>query len=175
MTDKGPIRLGYRLGHLKGDPQIFRAIVYDKGACVLHMFRGLVGEREFRLGLQAFQDEHRFGKVGTDDLRQSLERSSGRDLRPYFETWVEGTALPRLRVVSRTGPASPGYRTVVEVKAEDLPGAVPLQIALDLESGKELREVSVAPSGGSWTFETGVPVDRVGVNEDRGLLAWVKR
>ena len=40
----GPITLSYRIGHLRGDPQAYRAIVYDKGAYVLHMLRGLVGE-----------------------------------------------------------------------------------------------------------------------------------
>ena len=42
-TALGPIHLGYRLGQLKGDAQIFRAVVYDKGAYVLHMLRALVG------------------------------------------------------------------------------------------------------------------------------------
>jgi aminopeptidase N len=175
MTSKGPIHLGYRLGHLKNDPQIFRAIVYDKGAYVLHMLRGIVGEEAFRRGLTSFQSAHRFAKAGTDDLRQSLEAASGKDLRPYFETWVRGTVLPRLRVSSRTGPGSAGYSTSVEVAGEGLPGPVPLQVALDLDEGKDLRQVSLPPEGGRWTFETGVPVRRVGVNDDRGLLAWLKR
>jgi hypothetical protein len=175
MSDKGPIHLGYRLGHLRDDPQIYRAIVYDKGAYVLHMLRGLVGEDAFRRGLKAFQAGHRFAKAGTNDLRQALEASSAMDLSPYFRAWVFGTTLPRLEVRSRTGPASAGYQTVVELKADDLPGAMPLQIALDLEHGKELREVTLAPAGGSWTFETGVRVDKVGVNQDRALLVRMKR
>jgi hypothetical protein len=175
MTNKGPIYLGYRLGHLKNDPQIFRAVVYDKGAYVLHMLRSIVGEEAFRQGLTAFQASHRFAKAGTDDLRQSLEKASGKDLRPYFDTWVLGTVLPRLRVASRTGPAPAGYSTAVDVTVEGLPGPVPLRVALDLAEGKDLRQVSLPPDGGHWTFETGVPVRRVGVNEDRSLLAWIKR
>src|SRR5205085_1322282 len=34
---RGPIHLGQRLGHLDNDPQVFRAVAYDKGAYVLHM------------------------------------------------------------------------------------------------------------------------------------------
>src|SRR6476469_6452386 len=30
--DQGPIYLGYRLGHIKGDSRVFRALVYNKGA-----------------------------------------------------------------------------------------------------------------------------------------------
>ena len=175
MTSKGPIYLGYRLGHLKNDPQIFRAIVYDKGAYVLHMLRGIVGDDAFRRGLTSFQATHRFGKAGTDDLRQSLEKASGQDLRACFDAWVLGTVLPRLRASSRSGPAATGYVTTVEVVVEGLPRPVPLQIALDLNEGRDLREVDLGPEGGHWTFETGVPVNRVGVNDDRGLLAWIKR
>src|SRR5438445_9200719 len=107
--------------------------------------------------------------------RQSLEKASGQDLRACFDAWVLGTVLPRLRASSRSGPAATGYVTTVEVVVEGLPRPVPLQIALDLNEGRDLREVDLGPEGGHWTFETGVPVNRVGVNDDRGLLAWIKR
>jgi len=175
MTSRGPIHLGYRLGHLKNDPQIFRAVVYDKGAYVLHMVRGIVGDEAFRRGLITFQAAHRFAKAGTDDLREALEKASGKELRPYFDTWVLGTTLPRLRLSSRTSYVATDYVTTVDVTVEGLPRPVPLLIALDLAEGKDLREVELGPEGGHWTFETAVAVRRVGVNDDRALLAWIKR
>jgi len=174
MTSRGPIHLGYRLGHLKNDPQIFRAVVYDKGAYVLHMLRAIVGDEAFRRGLITFQAAHRFAKAGTDDLREALEKASGKELRPYFDTWVLGTTLPRLRLSSRTSYVATDYVTTVDVTVEGLPRPVPLLIALDLAEGKDLREVELGPEGGHWTFETAVAVRRVGVNDDRALLAWIK-
>ena len=47
-SDQGPIHLGHRLGHLQADPQIYRAVVYDKGAWVLHMLRAGGGRRRVR-------------------------------------------------------------------------------------------------------------------------------
>ena len=44
-SDQGPVYLGYRLGHIKGESKVFRALVYNKGAAVLHMLRRLVGDR----------------------------------------------------------------------------------------------------------------------------------
>jgi hypothetical protein len=35
-SDQGPIYLGYRLGHIKTDLRVYRALVYNKGAAVLH-------------------------------------------------------------------------------------------------------------------------------------------
>src|SRR5262249_9636331 len=43
MSPQGPIYLGYRLGHIKSEPKVFSALVYNKSAAVLHMLRRLVG------------------------------------------------------------------------------------------------------------------------------------
>jgi hypothetical protein len=174
MEARGPIHLGHRLGHIRGDPQVYRAVVYDKGALVLHMLRGMVGEEAFGRALAEFQEAHRFGKTGTDDLRRALETASGRDLRPYFQTWVYETELPRITYASRSAPSPDGYRTTVEARAVALPGPVPLTVTLTTSSGREDRVVSLAPGANTWTFETGAK-PRVELNTDRGLLARVDR
>jgi len=172
-SDLGPIHLGHRLGHVKGDPQIYRAVVYDKGAYVLHMLRLVIGEDAFRAGLKAFQATHRFRKAGTEDLREALERSSGKDLSPYFREWVFGTALPRLEVKKREDKTSTAHRTIVDVKAWDLPGVVPLVVEVSHGAGTESRTVWLEPTGGSWVFDTKAAAKKVGINVDRGLLARV--
>src|SRR5260370_38554997 len=86
-ADKGPIYLGHRLGHIEGDPQVYRAVVYGKGAYVLHMLRQIVGEGGFRRAARAPQSAHRLGKGGTDDVRPALGTASGRYPRPYFSEW----------------------------------------------------------------------------------------
>jgi hypothetical protein len=174
FTASGPIHLGYRLGHVKSNPQIYRAVVYDKGAYVLHMLRGLVGEDAFRRGLQSLQRDFLFRKAGTSDVRRALEQASGRDLTAYFDEWVMGTELPALRVVHRREAAATAHRTVVEVLPVHLPGPVPLELALTHGGGRELHTVQLPPEGGRWTFETPTPTRRVEANANRGLLARVK-
>jgi len=170
QADKGPIHLGHRLGHLKGDPEIFRAIVYDKGAYVLHMLRGIVGDEAFRQALLAFQSEHRFAKAGTDDLRMAFESVSGRDLSAYFRLWIFGTALPRLRYSHQTTPTGSEQRTAIDVSAENLPGPVPLELAVIYERGRAAVRVTLPPEGGRFSVETPTRPRKVEVNADRGLL-----
>jgi hypothetical protein len=172
-THEGPLSLGYRLGHVKGDPQIYRAVVYDKGAYILHMLRQVIGDEAFRQALMSFQAEHRFGKAGTAHLEEAFERASGRDLSAYFREWVYGTRLPHLRLVHRTEPEGSGFRTLVEVGATDLPGTVPLEIAVVHRSGRETRTVMLEPGGGSFTVETAARPRKVEVNADRDLLVTV--
>ena len=175
-TDQGPISLGYRLGHVKGDPEVYRALVYDKGAWVLHMLGRVVGEEAFSAGLRAFQQQFRFRKAGTDDLRESLEAASGRDLKGYFEQWVFGTELPSFVVKNRTEPTPTGFLTRVEIRmARPFPGPLPLEIALASERGAVSRRVSVPPEGGTFEIESAARPDQVEVNADLGLLAQIQR
>jgi Peptidase family M1 domain len=169
---QGPIHLGHRLGHVAGDPQIYRAIVYNKSAYVLHMLRGIVGEEAFRKAAQRLQERHRFGKVGTLQVQQVLEEVAGRPLGPYFQGWVYGTLLPHLEV-SRQVDRVDGNRVVVDVRARDLPGPVPLLLSVVHAGGRASRTVTLEPQGGQFEFETKGSVGRVEVNEDRGLLATV--
>ena len=95
-SDQGPVHLGYRLGHIKNEPRVFRAVVYNKGAAVLHMLRRLLGDDQFFAGLRAFYDDRKFQKAGTDDLQRAFEAQSGRKLDRFFERWIYGTDIPRL-------------------------------------------------------------------------------
>jgi hypothetical protein len=169
---EGPIHLGHRLGHIAGDPQIYRAIVYNKAAYVLHMLRGIVGEEAFRAAAQRLQQRHRFEKVGTLQVQQALEEVSGRTLGPYFQEWVHGTLLPHLEV-SRKMDHVEGNRVMVDVRARDLPGPVPLLLSVVHTGGRASRTVTLEPTGGQFEFVIKGSVTRVEVNEDRGLLATV--
>jgi hypothetical protein len=95
-SDQGPVYLGYRLGHLRNDDRIFRALVYNKGAMVLHMLRRLVGDEAFFSGLRTFYAEWQFRKAGTDDFRRVMQGASGRDLTRFFETWIYGASIPQV-------------------------------------------------------------------------------
>jgi hypothetical protein len=95
-SDQGPVHLGYRLGHIKTDLRVYRALVYNKGALVLHMLRRLVGDDVFFEGLRRFYDDRRFQKAGTDDFERSMEEASGRTLDRFFERWIYGTGIPRV-------------------------------------------------------------------------------
>ena len=49
-SPQGPVYLGYRLGHIKSDSRVFRAVIYNKAAMVLHMLRRMVGDEAFFRG-----------------------------------------------------------------------------------------------------------------------------
>src|SRR5207244_11487684 len=98
QSDQGPVSLGYRLGHVRNQSRVFRALVYNKGAVVLHMLRRLMGDEAFFRGIRRFYRTSRFHKAGTEDLRAAMEAEAGRPLDRFFERWIDGSALPKLKV-----------------------------------------------------------------------------
>jgi hypothetical protein len=175
-TDQGPISLGYRLGHVKGDSKIFRAVVYNKGACVLHMLAGIVGDDLFFEALRELQKDRRFQRVGTDDVQRILESKARRDLGDYFTAWIYGTSLPYLRLFQERKRDDSAYLTKVRVDVEDLPAAVPLTVSLKIPRGAPLRrEETLEPQGGSWIYRTELRPDKIELNADRRLLANIKQ
>jgi hypothetical protein len=99
-SDKGPIYLGYRIGHIQNDSRLFRSIIYNKSAVVLHMLRELIGDEAFFEGLRRFYADWRFTKAGTDDLQAAFEAASSMPLERFFDRWVMGAGLPTVRVDS---------------------------------------------------------------------------
>ena len=97
-SDQGPVHLGSRLGHVKRDPRVFRALVYNKGAAVLHMLRRLLGDEVFFRGLRRFYMDRRYQKAGTEDFERAMEAESGRVLDRFFERWIYGSGIPRVKL-----------------------------------------------------------------------------
>jgi aminopeptidase N len=66
-----------------------RAVVYQKGAYVLHLLREELGDDAFWRGLRAYTRAHDLGSVTTADFRAAMEAASGRELGSFFREWVE--------------------------------------------------------------------------------------
>ncbi|HEV7859537.1 MAG TPA: M1 family metallopeptidase [Pyrinomonadaceae bacterium] len=68
---------------------------YEKGAWVLHMLRGRVGDKAFFDGIRAYYLAHRNSTATSEDLRAALEKASGVDLREFFARWIYGAGHPQ--------------------------------------------------------------------------------
>ena len=95
-TGQGPISLGRRLGAIRNEPRVFRALVYNKSAMVLHMLRGLIGDDAFFRGLRRYYNAMRFRNAGAEDLRRAFEAETGRSLERFFTRWIHESDLPAI-------------------------------------------------------------------------------
>jgi hypothetical protein len=171
-SGKGPIYLGYRLGHIQGDDRIFRALVYNKSAMVLHMLRRLVGDDAFFAGVRAFYTEWKFRKAGTDDFQRAMEKAAGRDLQRFFATWIFGSDIPHVKF----GYHVSGSDATVRFEQREDPVEVPITATVTYMSGitenvlivlSEKQTERVLPLKG--------PVRRITANADNAALVIVDK
>ena len=179
-SDQGPVYLGFRLGQIDDEPRVFRALVYNKAALVLHMLRRLIGDDAFFNGLRRFYHDMRFRVAGTDDLVRALETEAKRSLKDFFERWIHDFDLPTLRFDYYTETRLSGQQretvVVLRFEQEGTPFEIPVTATLRYRQGPE--ETVVVPVAGQLT-EFRVPLSRrlrdVKVNEDNAALAEIRR
>ena len=167
-SEQGPVSLGYRLGHIRGESRVFRALVYNKGAAVLHMLRRLIGDDEFFRGLRRFYRDSRFRKVGTDDLQAAMERESGKPLDRFFQQWIYGATIPRVKVAYRLEGSEVVLRIEQVGEVFDLPVTITLQYV-------DKKPVDVLVPVTEQVVERRVPLAGVlrgvEISKDDGMLA----
>ena len=168
QSDQGPVYLGYRLGHIKADGRVFRAVVYNKAAMVLHMLRRLVGDEAFFGGIRQFYAKWRFRKAGTEDFRAAMETAGAKDLSAFFEAWVYGTDIPEVRFSYEAGPSSAILR--FEHRRDVAP--VPVTVTLTYVAGDvEEIMVPVMERAVERTVPLKGPVRTIEANRDNAALA----
>ncbi|HKO14962.1 MAG TPA: M1 family aminopeptidase, partial [Gemmatimonadaceae bacterium] len=72
--------------------------IYPKGALVLEMLKGYLGERPFWAGVHRYLTSHALGNATTDDLRQAFLQASGENLDWFFDEWVYSAGMPAFTV-----------------------------------------------------------------------------
>ena len=94
--------------------QMFDGMTYSKGACVLHMLRGLLGDEGWWNGIRHYVAKHRFQVVETDDFRKAMEEATGKDLKWFFDQWLYKAGHPELKVRWHYEDADKTVRVKVE-------------------------------------------------------------
>lgn len=77
------------------NPTIY-ATIYQKGAWVLHMLRGVIGDEAFFKAVRAYYDRYKYKNAETADLQAVFEEFYGSSLEWFFDQWVyKGTGRPK--------------------------------------------------------------------------------
>lgn len=73
---------------------------YSKGACVLHMLRGIVGDSVFFNIMRSYASDPNFayGTATTEDFQAVAESVSGKNLDYFFQEWIYGENYPHYTV-----------------------------------------------------------------------------
>jgi aminopeptidase N len=81
------------------DPiELFDRHLYEKGGAVLHMLRGTLGWERMKRALKHYVEDNAAHSVETIDLVRAIERATGRNMRAFFEQWIERGGHPELEI-----------------------------------------------------------------------------
>src|SRR5208283_5445479 len=119
------------------------ALTAAKGAAVMNMLRGVVGDANFKKGLQAFFDKYSFKSANTEDFRKVMEEVSGQDIRYFFLQWLESTGEPDFKLEYTVFRTQKGFRIVGKI-TEDLDTfRMPVELRIETEGNPEDKVVEV--------------------------------
>ncbi len=74
--------------------EIFDAISYDKGGCMLRMLEDFVGHVGFRSGLRKYLRAFKYKNATGDDLWDSIEWAYHQPIRQLLEPWLKTPGFP---------------------------------------------------------------------------------
>jgi aminopeptidase N len=157
---------------------LFDRHLYEKGACVLHMLRYVLGDADFWRAIRRYARKHRGGSVETADLIVAIEEATGRNVRRFFEQWIFGAGHPEYRVTywwdARRGQAHLVVRQTQKT-GDDVPlFAMPLEVELAWGRGAtRRRRVREMVDGKEHRFAYRLPgePEMVRIDPDHWLLA----
>eukprot|EP01132_Coremiostelium_polycephalum_P011218 gene11218-13743_t len=92
--------------------EIFDAISYNKGSCVIQMVEGRFGDN-FRKGLTHYLNKHSFKNTNTEDLWESLSILSGKDVKHFLDSFTKYSGYP---VISFKTTSTPGQFELTQKK-----------------------------------------------------------
>jgi aminopeptidase N len=114
---------------------LFSAIEYEKGACVLHMLRFVVGENEFWTILREYAQEYAYDNASTEDFQRICERIHNQDLDWFFNEWIYEAGYPTYTFGwGMSGPKT--ARIIINQIQQNFPlFSMPIEIHFKLPSG----------------------------------------
>ena len=107
--------------------QVTSGITYQKGAWVLHMLRNLIGEKNFKKGIQNYYAKYFNANTNTDEFRTEMEKAAGKDLKLFFKQWLYQPINPTINA-SWTYNASTNKLNVHLSQAQQFLYNVPVEI-----------------------------------------------
>ncbi len=143
---------------------------YSKGATVVHMLRGVLGNDTFFRAIKAYvaSPTVAYGTAVTEDFQRIVEQVSGQKLDYFFKEWVYGESFPTytLSWQDNSGPNKPGVQVRLQQATKTNPVSFTMPVQMRVQSAAGDTLVTVFNNQADQTFTlpakgqpTGVLID----------------
>ena len=121
--------------------EIFDAISYDKGGCVLRMLEHYVGEPNFQKGLKKYLSDFKYKNAEGKDLWDAIGKASKMPVTSMVNTWLKQPGFPLVEITQDANTLKlKQKRYLLEYDKKFSKGlwSIPLSLGLKKEISKKL-------------------------------------
>jgi aminopeptidase N len=146
---------------------------YSKGAVILHMLRRHVGDKAFFEGIKLYLTRFRHTPVETDDFRQCISETSGKDLQNWFDQWVFRPG----HLIMETNWSHSGGKLELTIWQTQTTGLYEFDTVVEITNGasKTRRPIHISSAETIVSIDAPMKPDKVTVDPDRDILCVAKQ
>jgi aminopeptidase N len=144
----------------------YQALIYQKGALVLHALRYTVGDAKFFRILRQFADRHRYGTASIEEFQRAVESVHGEPMGWFFDQWLGRTGSPRLTYRYTTTATA----ALVEVTQPEPPYRLPIDVAIESQNNLTRHRVLLEGTRQQLTLPLSGPVSALGFDPEDWIL-----
>ena len=140
--DAGPLAHPVRPAQYREINNFYTATVYEKGAELVRMLAGRLGEAGFRRGMDRYFEKNDGRAATLEDFLDALGSANNTDLTPYL-AWYSQSGTPRLKAHGEYNEASQTYSLTLSQhlaagSSAKPPLPIPVKLALFARNGDML-------------------------------------
>lgn len=152
---------------------LFDLTSYQKGGCILHMLRCVVGDSAFFDALHLYLETNKFTPVESQELRLAFEKVTGQDLNWFFNEWFYDKGYPIFEI-KHSYDDSKQEVTVTINQTQDLTDnpvfKMPVYIDVYFNGIKESHKVVISKNKEKFVLHAPSKPDWVDVDAQKMLL-----
>jgi len=144
LEDSSPLAHPVRPAQYREINNFYTATVYEKGAEIVRMLKTLIGDEDFRRGMDLYFERCDGMAATVEDFLSAFADVSGRDLS-HFARWYEQSGTPRVSVKGHYDPDAETYRLDFAQGTRPTPGqpkkgamAIPVVLGLVSRDGSPM-------------------------------------
>ncbi|MBQ0819152.1 aminopeptidase N [Microvirga sp. HBU67558] len=141
LEDSSPLAHPVRPTQYREINNFYTATVYEKGAEIVRMLKTIIGEADFRRGMDLYFERCDGTAATVEDFLGAFADVTGRDLS-HFARWYEQSGTPRVTVKGHHDPDAKTFRLDFEQGTPPTPGqpkkdamAIPVALGLVAQDG----------------------------------------
>jgi tetratricopeptide (TPR) repeat protein len=148
FESKSAVRGGLGLGYRSDG---YESVVAGKGAWVLNMLRGIMGDSKFAQLLQQYAHDFAGNQASTSSFQKLAEKIHGKELGWFMAEWIDTIGVPAFQSDYVVFKTSNGFRVSGTVKQDRDLFRMPVEVSAITDSKEEIKTIEL--NGKSTSFD----------------------